>query len=647
MGGFTSLGTAPGISGDGRVVVFTGNRGKGPGVFAVYLTGGAWSKPVRIAGEGVDGFTAFDPTSAVQVGGSLGDETRGLTVAFVGTHTGNSLAPAEGVGLYTCRLSFYGKSLANFDPDNVQSVLVNGVEQVAKIGDTLPDGATITGIRFWHGIDSKTRGTLTFWVQTNHGQEIVQAKPWQVVWLDFNPTTTNTVIVSPANSALLAKVGIGDQSGWGGSTQSALSNLGLPANYDYNALETAVVNEVQDQFTKAGARIKVTAVQPAEIPETARLPVGPSVVEGAYKTIYIGGAPAQLAKAPSGEVLGKASQVDYFNQEEDDTAVVFVDEIVNSSGFGGQPITNQTYLVNGLADTIAHEAGHTFGLFHLDRSLSAQLMHGGTNAGEFGAEQVFSAAAYPTYYEGDVHTGIVESSAARLKFAAGSTGSATQNGGSPPATALLALVDPSAADKAGIDFPAANSLTVADLLVGVVSPDGDTMPTFQDLGGGDLATLLNNANILVGPDDSLLVIGSTDGKSPDIVAVAQGQDGAQNSLSLTQLGVMTDDRLVASVSGSGAAFHFYQLAPAGATDLGTGAIQLSSVNPAPLLTLAASNPMPIAGQPLTLTATVTPSASGGAHFPPWTVQFNGRWQRCRKHRRRRWSTARRPAAASR
>ena len=339
------------------------------------------------------------------------------------------------------------------------------------------------------------------------------------------------------------------------------------------------------------------------------MPVGPSVVEGAYKTIYIGGAPAQLANAPSGEVLGKASQIDYFNQEEDDTAVVFVDEIVNSSGFDGQPITNQTYLVNGLADTIAHEAGHTFGLYHLDTSLSAQLMHGSTNSNEFDGEQVFSAAAYPTYIKGVVHTDIVESSAARLKFAAGSTGSPIQGGGSPPATALLALVDPAATDKADIAFPAANSLAVVDLLVGVVSADGDTMPTFQDLGGGDLATLLNNADVSVVPGDSLLVIGSTDGHSPDIVAVAQGQDGAQNSLSMTQLGVVADDRLVAPVSGSGAAFHFYRLTASGSVDLGTAAIQLSVPNNPPVLA-DISNHVVTAGTNLTFAAIATDADAG-------------------------------------
>ena len=285
VGGFSSLGAAPGVSADGNVVVFTGTTAGGlPGVYAVYKSRGAWSKPVRIAGGGMDSFTSFDSTSAVQVEGSLSDGERGMTVAFVGT------SQDEGTGLYTSRLSFFGTSAASFDPSAVQSVLVNGVEQVAKVGDTLPDGSTIAKIVFWHGFDWRNRGTLTFWAQTNAGQEIVQANPWQLVWLDFDPTTTTTEISSQGNSALLSKVGI-TQSGWSGSTQTALSNLGLPQNYDYGALETAVVNEVQDQFTKAGARIKVTESQPADIPEPGVNAAGQGVVHGAYKTVYIGALP--------------------------------------------------------------------------------------------------------------------------------------------------------------------------------------------------------------------------------------------------------------------------------------------------------------------------------------------------------------------
>ena len=164
--------------------------------------------------------------------------------------------------------------------------------------------------------------------------------------------------------------------------------------------------------------------------------------------------------------------------------------------------------MNGLADTIAHETGHTFGLFHLNPSLSTQLMHGGTNPEEFATEQVFSATAYPTYFANAVHPDIVESSAARLQFAAGTLGTPIAGQNFLPDPALLNSAA-AATNKADIALPPGASVHVADLLVGVETDDGDIMPTFQDLGGGDLTTLLNNANIPVGPDDSLLVIGST------------------------------------------------------------------------------------------------------------------------------------------
>ena len=121
-----------------------------------------------------------------------------------------------------------------------------------------------------------------------------------------------------------------------------------------------------------------------------------------------------------------------------------------------------------------------------------------------------------------------------------------------------------------IGFQAANTVTVKDLVVGIQSSVVETMPVFQDLGGGDLATLLNNANISVSPDDSLIVIGSTDGQTPDIVAVAQGQEGAQNSFSPTELGLITDTCAWAPVSGSGAGLHFYELTSYGIYGPGDG-----------------------------------------------------------------------------
>ena len=182
VGGFTSLGSTPGVSFDGQVVVFEGNKGNGSGIFAAYFSKGK-EQIVRIAGAGLDNFVAFDPTQAVQVGGgSIGPDDRGVTIAFVGTNQ------SEGTGLYTARLSFFGAMPDIYNPAAVVSTLVSGIEPVALDLDTLPDGKTIDQVNFGFGIDEIDRGQLTFWVQTVDGtQEIIQAEPNQVVWINFNP----------------------------------------------------------------------------------------------------------------------------------------------------------------------------------------------------------------------------------------------------------------------------------------------------------------------------------------------------------------------------------------------------------------------------------------------------------------------------
>jgi hypothetical protein len=88
----------------------------------------------------------------------------------------------------------------------------------------------------------------------------------------------------------------------------------------------------------------------------------------------------------------------------------------------------------------------------------------------------------------------------------------------------------------------------------------------------------------------------------DLVGVAQGQEGAQNSLVKTMLGLATDTRLAAPVTGAGAGLHFYHLTSSGAVDLGLAPIQAPAVNHAPVLS-------PIANQAVTFGSTVTFTAS--------------------------------------
>lgn len=83
-GGFSVLGEMPGVSDDGRVVAFAGDRGAGVAVFASLVAGGA-RRTLRIAGEG-DGFTNIALDQRVGVS-AFGAEPR-FKVAFVATRNG-------------------------------------------------------------------------------------------------------------------------------------------------------------------------------------------------------------------------------------------------------------------------------------------------------------------------------------------------------------------------------------------------------------------------------------------------------------------------------------------------------------------------------------------------------------------------------
>ena len=114
--GFSDLGNQPGISDDGKVVAFLGNRGFGPGLFIAYRSGTTWSI-TRGVGDGAAAqgnrpelgfdvsdnpvyFSQMDFDSRVSVihqeGGAAGMEGDTVVVAFVGTPSGVSTYPRFG-----------------------------------------------------------------------------------------------------------------------------------------------------------------------------------------------------------------------------------------------------------------------------------------------------------------------------------------------------------------------------------------------------------------------------------------------------------------------------------------------------------------------------------------------------------------------
>lgn len=63
--GWNSLGAAPGISSDGSVVVFTGDRGDGTGVFAAVDEGSGFGSAFRVAGEKTVDYNPYDSKPAI------------------------------------------------------------------------------------------------------------------------------------------------------------------------------------------------------------------------------------------------------------------------------------------------------------------------------------------------------------------------------------------------------------------------------------------------------------------------------------------------------------------------------------------------------------------------------------------------------
>jgi hypothetical protein len=623
--GFTSIDPGAAVSKDGRVIVFTGNRGRGEGLFAAYY---GYTDPgvpgqraptfgwniVYLAGEGMDSFTSFDTTGDLAVNSTLATD-RGVTVAFKATDS------RLGTGIYAIRLSLFPRDPAEADPFTPVGTYASGAMPVALDGEALGSGA-ITDVELGQGINDVGRGQIAFWAQTSNGQAIVLANPHQVIWLDFGLTSTTAQQKVEDNEQLLDAYRINDTV-FSGTMAQTLPGLGV--NYDAATLQNAIVAAVKRIYTNAGVPVTVlgstTDTPPAYVPEPILHSDGVSTQfppfdsAGVYQTIEIGGAVAGGTK-----LLGLASPLtsngltlddfmfpaalDFYNQIPDDPALVFLNNILNDPAYQGTPPSalSQAQIVNGIATIIAHESGHNFGLFHLQptdgigQPITNNVMIEGTSPGEFNSLPQFSSAALPVFPYDTTLDNVTESSILRLGFATGAPQSAA------PDPALLAISPYNTQIRANIGFPAANTLNVQHLYIGVASSTLETPPSFQDLGSGDLATLLNKAHLSLNPDDQLIVLGSTNGSSIDIVGVGQGQEGAQDLLPTTLLGLTTDSQLQVPVTGSGAAFHVYQLTSSGDVDLGLAPIQATPVNHAQTLA-------PIRNQAVTFGSTVTFTAS--------------------------------------
>lgn len=124
--GFAFVGMEPGISPDGTVVAFGGDRGAGPGVFvAVSFSGGR--QIVRVAGEGMDIFSSLSTDSRVGVT-SRGSIATGQEIAvfFTGTQTEPPAAAVTGAFAIGIRVAEVGGAVETQLLGEGVPVLVSG-----------------------------------------------------------------------------------------------------------------------------------------------------------------------------------------------------------------------------------------------------------------------------------------------------------------------------------------------------------------------------------------------------------------------------------------------------------------------------------------------------------------------------------------
>lgn len=175
--GFTSVGRLPGISDDGKVIVFVGeHQTQGTGLFMSTFDSGHFNAPVKIAGISGDGRLdpgeVYEGNPSIDVGffGSLEMETR-IGVNHWGGPNSNQ----------------YAVAISATDPDGTQGlhnvmvtvdgpgeVIFNEHRTILNFGEAVPGVGSVSGLSMYDPINNF--GQMAFWVDAGGGK-IVKATP--------------------------------------------------------------------------------------------------------------------------------------------------------------------------------------------------------------------------------------------------------------------------------------------------------------------------------------------------------------------------------------------------------------------------------------------------------------------------------------
>ena len=186
-----------------------------------------------------------------------------------------------------------------------------------------------------------SRGTLSYELQVNIGSGSVTVPDGQIVYFNFNGISSLDIGgVSMSNLAPFSEINMG---------------------YSYELLAKDIINLVKEDYS--GYQVTFISSYDQSAPSDA------------YSTVYI--------TSSKGDYYGLADDVDWYDEDKSDNAVVFAGLMVDSG-------ITRTKFDQMVANVVSHETGHLLGLMHTDDD--TELMDQSTPTSALEEDQSFGRA---------------------------------------------------------------------------------------------------------------------------------------------------------------------------------------------------------------------------------------------------------------
>lgn len=441
-----------------------------------------------------------------------------------------------------------------------------------KCLDLVGLNGTISSLDWNDPLNNWDRGDVTFkmGLTTPEAQAVVKASPREVVYLNFSPASSFSL--SGTIAVLLKGLSAPNivpcpnaNCPWTGNFVEFMAAAGRP-DLNGDAMITNIVSKVQEQFDDMDRALSDVAADLPTPPGVSACPTsagGPvplrarvkvlgsnstvAPTEGLVTTVYIGDGPHSGSCSSNACRIRGIAGLDLFNQNNkgslnapidviEPSILVLVDNIFRSAFTSssdpnkpGTPIPltadpsvagyiTQIQAERSISRTIAHELGHSFGLAHVRKDCNSLIMNLLDNdesryEQKFGNQLIERAEFNST--GGQNIKADFQNAAKRLAFGIGSSREPTLFERNAPSSLLLTERNRTAYEILAVG-PLA-SVVVVKAVLGLAREDDET-PSFFDLGGGPLGSLLNRT-IPLGSGDKIFLVASTTGTTIDVFSV--------------------------------------------------------------------------------------------------------------------------------